>query len=618
MCGICGIYGLEDAGLTRKMVSVLKHRGPDDNGVFTDNKISLGHTRLSIIDLSERGRQPMCNEEGDIWLSFNGEIYNFKKLRQRLEHAGHRFSSQSDSEVILHSYEEYGSELVNQFNGMFAFALFDSNSRKLILARDGVGKKPLYYYKDEEKLIFASEIKAILKAGIKPEVSLKGLCSYLTYGYTIGNRTLFKHVKKLLPGYTLTVTEEEAVAKQFWNINERKTQADEGYYIKALRSLLEQSAERMMVADVPVGAFLSGGIDSTAVVALARPFARGQFHTFSAFFETVSELDHAKISSDYLDTVHHEVFIDEDTVRANLREIVWHNDEPLGDPAAVANYYLSKEAKKHVKVVLAGEGGDELFAGYPDYKTFSRISWFFKIPARLRWILKGVAATVPGKHDFYSRGYPLHKALTSLCQPNLQHGYLYASSKIEASTLKRMTTLDCAGLNNRAIFSAAVRNPLNKLLAVDFQNQLPEFFLMRGDKLTMANSIEERLPLLDKNVVEFAWTIPTTLKLRGSSSKYIFKEAVKDLMPKTTLQREKKGFLVPVEIWLSKGLRDSFDEVLDNGMLINQIFKGKQKNKLLEKFKRNRTDPLNRRLWNIYALELWHSVFINPSRSFLA
>ena len=605
MCGICGIYGLEDKELVKKMCETLVHRGPDDQGIYTDSNISLGHRRLSIIDL-KTGHQPIHNEDETIWVILNGEIYNFRELREDLENK-HDFYTNSDTEVLVHLYEDYGVRLVEKLNGMFAFAIWDSQQKKILLARDPIGKKPLYYHWDGEKLIFASEIKAILEAGVKTEIDLDALYSYLAYQYTLGKKTLFKGVRKLLGGHFLVIEKGELKIEKYWDIRENIIHDYEANLIKRLRLLLEKSAKYRMIADVSIGAFLSGGIDSSAVVALTRPLVDYEFHTFSVGFETFSELEYAKKVSEYLDTVHHEIVITPDMVAKNIEKIAWHYDEPLGDSAIINNYFLSEEARKYVKVVVAGEAGDELFAGYPNYKTNLRYYNLFKFPF-LGNMMGKIIGLSPRKGDVYKNR--IERFLTEFAQSNFEKGHLYTTRSMNDEEIKWLTHLNHNNIEQFVIYPGNIEHPLNKMLALDCKNLLPEKFLMKADKATMANSVEERLPLMDKNIAEFAFAIPPNLKLRKGQEKYILRMAVKDLLPTEIVKRKKQGFGTPVDNWISKGdLKDMVIQKLSDNELIKRYFKEDKINKMIQ----NLDHPQNTRgagtVWTVFALGLWYDVY---------
>lgn len=609
MCGICGIYGIEDKALIERMLYVLKHRGPDDSGIYTDDNISMGHARLSIIDLTEKGRQPMSNEDGNIWLSVNGEIYNFLELRAELEKKGHRFYSNSDSEAIIHTYEEYGLDFANKLRGMFALALYDKDKKRLILARDPIGKKPLYYYFDGEVLTFASEIKAILEAEIKREIDKDALCAYLAYQYTLGERTLFKGIKKMLPGNMLILEQGKLKIQKYWDIKENLIHAGEDYFVKKLRALLEESTRLRMVADVPVGAFLSGGIDSSAVVALARPHVENDFHTFSVGFETFSEQEYAKIVSQHLNTEHHELIITADMVAKDLPKIAWHYDEPLGDAAIINNYYLSREARKYVKVVLAGEGGDELFAGYPNYQRNLKINYMLRIPL-LKFMAKNFMNLMPegGTRNGSNKLKRIKRYAKFFMDSTLESAHLNTTREMSDDEIREISDLTPFNINSLAVYPQNLQTALGRMQAVDCKNLLPEKFLMKADKGTMANSVEERLPLLDREVIEFAFSIPPRLKIKKGREKYILRKAVEDLLPEEIINRPKMGFGTTVGHWMENELGEMVSQKLSQGELLKEILKPEQRQILVKDMDKGIAQcPF--KIWTFFALELWYETY---------
>jgi asparagine synthase (glutamine-hydrolysing) len=609
MCGICGFLGFEDREVLKRMVKILAHRGPDDSGLYVDENVSLGHARLSIIDLSERGRQPMSNENGPIWIVYNGETYNFKDLRRNLEKK-HNFYSDTDTEVLIHAYEEYGIDFIKKLRGMFAFALYDSEKKKLILARDPIGKKPLYYYWDGERFIFASEIKAILETGIEREIDTDGLCAYLTHQYTIGRNTMFKGIKKLLGGELLIfdIKKEDVEIKRYWDIKEDIINQSEGYCIKKLKSLLEESAKLRTIADVPVGAFLSGGIDSTSVVALSKPNVDYDFHTFSmGFGELFSELDYA--------TVHHEIIIEPTEVIKELERIAWHYDEPLGDAAIIANYFLAKEAKKYVTVVVAGESGDELFGGYGHYKIGLKAYPYFMLPKIFKNGVKHVIFLSLPKEGLFKRRWQYF--LNYFAQKNFNIASLYLLKS--AMTDEELKWFSSGGLKfdeDLIVFSNNnIKHPLNKMLALDCKNLLPEKFLMKADKAIMANSVEERLPIMDKNIVEFAFRIPPKFKIKKGNEKYILKMAVKDLVPREIIKRRKTGFGVPYKHWVKREMKELVEQKLSEGGLIKRLFEKEKIEKLIYTHKNSKWSHSTALVWNLFALELWYEQFFEKDKT---
>jgi asparagine synthase (glutamine-hydrolysing) len=627
MCGICGFYGFEDINVLKKMVKILAHRGPDDNGFYVDENISLGHTRLSIIDLSEKGRQPMSNEDGTIWIVYNGETYNFMELRKELE-AKHSFYSNTDTEVLIHAYEEYGLDFIKKLRGMFAFALYDSKKKKLVLARDPIGKKPLYYYWDGERFIFASEIKAILEAGIKREIDTDGLSAYLTYQYTIGQKTMFKGIKKVLGGnmliFNFNFNNKKTEIRRYWDIKEDILQETEEYFITRLRELLEESARLRLIADVPVGAFLSGGLDSSTIVALARPYVDYDFHTFSVGFGDIfSELGYARTVAEHLDTVHHEIVIEPTDVIKELKKIAWHYDEPLGETGTIANYFLSKEARKYVKVVLAGEAGDELFGGYANYKINSKVYNYYRLPKLFRDALKGAVSLVPWKGNPFRNRVEFY--LNYAAQRNFDMAHLYTTkvAGMNEDELEWFSSGDLRFNDNLIVNPDGVKHPFNRMLALDCKNMLPEKFLMKADKATMANSVEERLLLMDKEIVEFAFTIPPKFKIVNGCEKYILKKSVRDLLPKEIIARKKQPFGVPYTYWIKNELFEFAEQKIEEGELINKVFDGDKCKRLMEGIKKIEDSQLKigswnhpyhqlSLAWNLFALEVWYErVFIS-------
>jgi len=610
VCGICG-FNFEDKELIKEMASVMRHRGPDDSGCYVDERISLGHRRLSIIDLSEKGRQPMSNEEGSIWITYNGETYNYVELREELQRLGHRFSSSTDTEVIVHAYEEYGLDFAERLRGMFALAIWDSERKRLILARDAMGKKPLYYHFDGENLVFASEIKAILRAGVEREIDRNGLLSYLAFQFTIGDQTMFQGIRKVMGGHMLVfdfkATGVEVKDVQYWDLSERVLKGSEGYFVKALRELLEESARLKLRSDVPVGAFLSGGIDSSVAVAFARDKVDYDFHTFSMGFETFSELEYAREVAEHLDTEHHEIVIYEEDVIRHFPRIAWHFDEPIGDPAIIANYFLSREAKRHVKVVLAGEAGDELFAGYGNYKTNLRFLRWFAAPQALRKLFGLALNILPYKHDpWLNRN---QRRFLYLAQKDLTQAHLYSIRGISDWEIKwLMNGADASKIYARAVLPKGFKHPLNYMLALDCKNMLPEKYLMKADKATMANSVEERLVILDERIVELAFAIPPGLKLRKGREKYVLRKAGEGRLPEKILWRKKQGFGVPIDAWIKGEMRDYVLQTLEGARLCRREFREQAMRKVMDRVRRRSFTNYHQGIlvWTLFALEEWY------------
>jgi len=617
MCGICGIYGRTTVDKITEMVQVIQHRGGDGNGIYLDSKIALGHARLAIIDLSDKAKQPIFNEDQSVVAVINGEIYNYKELRTELKAKGHTFRSDCDSEVIVHAYEQWHEFCIDQFRGMFALAIYDKKNDKLILARDPIGKKPLYYAMNSGILYFASEIKAILKV-LPAELNHGMISSYLMYQYSMGNETLFKGIRKLAPGCMLVVNERGHLIRRYWEIDDKPViswpnHETDRQLIGTLQTYLEWSVKARLQADVPVGAFLSGGIDSSAVVALWREQSNQDIHTFTASFEGHSEAEYAKLVSKHLNVEYHEVPITADMVATDISRITWHHDEPLGDAAVINNYYLAQEARKYVKVVLAGEGGDELFGGYPWYRYAPYLEIMTRTPVWMREVAQ----------RFLGNGNPLDwddkfdRVLQFPMQETLDEMLLYPTTSMSLLNLSWLTGKPYQEVRREVILknrSFNGRSLYNKMLGMDCLNLLPEKFLMKADKATMAHALEERLPLLDKNIIEFAFSLPQKLK----KDKYILRKAVEDLLPPEIVWRKKAGFGTPVVDWLNDPkMQLTVMHCLRDGKLLKEVCRKESLDKLAKyvsegKLKAGGALALNvgGMIWNLVALQVWHDRFM--------
>jgi asparagine synthase (glutamine-hydrolysing) len=614
MCGICGFTGFSDDSLLASMVDVLRHRGPDDRGTWSDGNVSLGHARLSIIDLSPQGRQPLSNENGEIWITYNGEVYNYQGLRVDLSR--HTFSSQTDTEVLVHAYEEYGLPFLDRLRGMYAFALWDAREKMLILARDPIGKKPLYYYHDGTTLLFASEIKAIVAAfsslGIDKVLDREALCGYLCNQYVPGDRTLIAGIHRLPPACIMVFSPETGALSlsRYWTLREGRAEGDEAALASRLRAILEEATRLRMIADVPIGAFLSGGIDSSAITAIACREVDYGFHTFTAGFgPTVSEFAFAEEVSQHLGTIHHEVDIEPGDVLRELPSITWHFDEPIGDAAVIANFFLAREARKNVKVVLAGEGSDELFGGYSSYRHGVRWSPWFSLPRFLRRGLDRAISLAPWSGDPFHNRIPVY--MHYLGQESLEAAQIYAwrITGITDDELRWLGNGDCTGARTRPRMSLGFQDPLNRILALDCMNHLPDLYLMKADKATMAHSVEERVPTLDRDLVEFAFRIPSSLKIRGGVEKYIWRRAVRDLLPRSILERPKQGFGVPYLTWVRGDLREAVSQTLHDSTFARKALPSGNFTKVLQGFERAGSNRPALIAWNLFALEIWASCF---------
>ncbi|MBW2003230.1 MAG: asparagine synthase (glutamine-hydrolyzing) [Deltaproteobacteria bacterium] len=620
MCGICGILNFDSEMTVRqpeidRMVNQLLHRGPDDSGVWLDERIALGHVRLAVIDLSKAANQPMSNEDGSIWITCNGEVYNFFELRKKLESKGHRFRSRSDTEVIIHLYEEEGIDCVDHLRGMFAFAIWDENKKQLLLARDRMGQKPLYYYEDREKLLFASEIKGILASGlVKKSPDYGALYQYLCLGYVPHPKTGFENINKLSPGHRLVISGSNIVLEPYWSLDKDFNQSevlDESETSQRLIDLLMEATRIRMVSDVPLGGLLSGGIDSNAVVAMMSRCA-GQVKTFTIGFEDklYDERKEARFLANRLETDHHEMVVRPDIIDI-LPKIVRAYDEPFADPSAIPSYYVAQMARQHVKVVLNGDGGDENFAGYGTYIQGIVGSWAEKIPQNLGRILsKILCQKKPGK--FQSLAQVL--ALSGKSQAWIFNSLKLIAPLIQVNSLlsedfrKMVQEIDAIGHLVELYESFDRGDHINTMLAVDLKTFLPDDLLFKIDIATMSHGLEARSPFLDHHLVEFAAALPGNLKLKGINKKYILKLALKDLIPTEIIERPKRGFDVPVSSWLRGELRDIAYDMLLNNSASQQLFKEHGLETLLRDHCSGKQD-FGRLIWTLLMLEMWWREF---------
>ncbi len=627
MCGICGIFNFNnkepiDKELIQRMTSVLKHRGPDDEGMYLSKvqspkskvNIGLGVRRLSIIDL-ETGHQPIHNEDESIWTVLNGEIYNFKNLREDLEKKGHRFYTKSDTEVIVHLYEDYGTDCVGYLRGMFAFAIWDDRKKELFLVRDRMGQKPLVYTLFNNSLIFASEIKSILiNPEVEKEVNLEALHHYLTYQYIPAPLTMFSGIKKLPPASTLICSADgEIKIERYWKLNyKNKLELSEPEYCERILELLRETVQLRLISDVPLGAFLSGGIDSSAIVGIMSQLMNKPVKTFSIGFEEedFSEINYARTVAEYFKTDHHEFIVKPKAIEI-LPKLIWHYNEPFADSSALATYYLARETRKHVTVALNGDGGDENFAGYDRYRANILASYFDRIPQPLKRVAVGVAEKFPvrkAKKFFQAINEPPERR-------NIRWQCVFGNErkdKLYSEEMKeRLSYLDTYDYMINVFREAKADDFLDKILYTDINTYLPEDLLVKMDIATMANSLETRSPFLDHELIEFVARIPSNLKLKGLTSKYILKKALKDLLPKEILKRGKMGFGIPIGKWFRKELRNYLKEILlDAKSLKREYFKKGRIEELLTEHTSGRVDH-GYRLWALLNLELWHQTFMD-------
>ena len=627
MCGIAGLVsvaaGPQSPAILERMTDAIRHRGPDDSGAFHDGPAWLGHRRLSIIDLA-RGHQPMANEDSTVWIVYNGEIFNHASLRPELERAGHRYQTHCDTEAILHAYEEYGAGCVRHFRGMFAFAVWDAPRRRLFCARDRLGIKPLYYYWDGRLFAFASEIKALLAhPSISARFDASLLPEYLAFGYTSGERTLFEGVRKLMPGHTLTLDVHDDAAElrieRYWDLPEPappERRPDEEW-IRECRQRLEETVRMRLMSDVPLGMFLSGGVDSSAIAALIKRWADGPVETFAVGYTEAaySELGYARQVAQRIGTDHHEVVVSRQEFFDALPRLIWHEDEPIVWPSSVSLYFVSRLASERVKVVLTGEGSDELFAGYSRYRFYLlNQRWAARyrvVPAGLRralrnWIADSALLPAGVRRKLQHTALGQGQSLESLYLDNFY-------SAFSAAAQSRLLGRDPGSEPYDAFLSYWNRRPndslLERMLYADRKTYLVEL-LMKQDQMSMATSIESRVPFLDHPFVEFAARVPQEMKIRGGTAKYILKRAVEDLLPREIVHRKKMGFPTPLRDWLrGPGAAPLLDRLRAQGGLIAEHLDQREISRLLERHSSGLEDCTDR-IWRLLNLEIWGDVFI--------
>jgi len=607
--------------LLKAMADTIYHRGPDDEGYYVAGPIGLGFRRLSIIDL-QRGHQPVSNEDGTIQIIFNGEIYNFQELRAFLLSKGHIFKTHSDTEVIVHLYEELGPQCVEKLRGMFAFAIWDENAKSLFLARDRVGIKPLYYCLTETSLVFASEIKAILAdPSIAREIAPEMVDRFLTFLYMPGQETLLKGIRKLAPGHYLLVKDGKTVIEQYWDLR----------FVKATRkqrlrdaeadllSLLAEAVKLHMIADVPVGVLLSGGVDSTGVLSFAVHGTDKEISSFTVGFsggEVADERPYARLAAETFGTQHHDMTISAKDFAAFLPQYVWHMEEPVCEPPAIALYYVSKLARNHVKVLLSGEGGDEAFAGYSNYRN---LVWLERIKRALSPLNGSVARGISFADSLHHMPRLVKYApLMNDRFPDYYYSRTSNPHRYTGNHLGKVYSTDFAQaidrehtLNPLRELQAHVRgqNTLDAMLYIDTKTWLPDDLLIKADKMTMANSVELRVPLLDHRVLEFAASLPPSFKLKGFTTKYILKRALSQRIPKEIRDRKKTGFPVPYERWLRKDLKELVWGVLTDRRTIERGYF--RKDGVEELLQANSTGTnYSKEIFSLLTFELWQRTFL--------
>ncbi len=620
MCGICGIFHFEksrtaDDGLLVAMRDLMVHRGPDDAGHYIDGPIGLAHRRLSIIDLST-GHQPMFNEEGTVAIVYNGEVYNYIEIKNELIKKGHNFRTRSDTEVIIHAYEEFGEQCVEKFRGMFAFALWDKRNEKVLIVLDRLGIKPLFYTEVDGTLVFASEIKSILLyPGIERALDFESLDLYLSLRYVPGPLTMFHNIFKLLPGHMMVATPEGTEIRKYWDVEFTPSDTVLGEtHLEEFREILEESIRIRLRSDVPLGVFLSGGVDSSSVVALMSQMVSAPIKTFSVGYPEKmadNEFDFARRVADRFHTDHHEFRLSPVDFLDFIPKLVWHLDEPVADSSTIPLYYISKLAREFVTVILSGEGADEILAGYYIYKKMLGIEKLRNLP--LFPLVAGLMTLV--------RPLLRHQKLAKyaeLIRHPIEERYLGVSSVFSDGAKKDLYAANENGLRDRSVhqflqpYYEKTRHCdlLNRTLYLDLKVWLPDDLLMKADKMTMATSMELRVPFLDHRLVEFAATLPTEGKLQNGESKYILKKLMSAYLPESILFRKKKGFPVPIQRWFQSDLQKNLKEtLLDSGSACLNFFKREQISRLIALHEAGRGDYSDH-LWTLLVFEYWHKMFI--------
>ncbi len=632
MCGINGIALSSrarrsiDVQTIERMRDVIRHRGPDDEGIFIDGRVGLGFRRLSIVDIAT-GHQPMTNEDGSLHITYNGEIYNHAEFRPLLEARGHTYRTHSDTETILHLYEEYGDDCVNHLRGMFAFAIWDERKRELFIARDRLGVKPLYYvHVDDGSLYYGSEIKTLIEAGaIKPQINFDALPDYLANHAPSGEQTLFQGVNRLLPGHTMRWRDGDVQIRSFWDVSFEKDKANgwsDEAYIAQWTELFRESVRLRLMSDVPLGMFLSGGIDSSAIAAMMSGMVDDPIKTFSVAFEEreANELEYARLVAETFKTNHHEIVVSADQFFAALPKLVWHEDEPLAHPSSVALYFVSLLASQHVKVVLTGEGSDEMLAGYGRYrKTVYNLTLGARYqsltPAFLKTAVRNQIEGLSGGSKIRQK---LSRTFLSL-EPDIETIYFdnfavfprsMQTELLTEETRGRIGLIDPYAGVRKALAQTNATSLLDQLLYADIKTYLHEL-LMKQDQMSMAASVESRVPFLDHKLVEFTCSLPEHLKLRGWTTKYILRKSMQKVLPQQILSRRKMGFPVPVGAWFRGAYSSVLDEyVLSERAMERGLFNPSFVRSLVRQHQTGGEDH-SERLWALVNFEIWLRQFFD-------
>ncbi|MBI5224918.1 asparagine synthase (glutamine-hydrolyzing) [Candidatus Micrarchaeota archaeon] len=627
MCGIAGFVYLSDKKLLKSMCDCIEHRGPNHFGSYVDSNCSIGYRRLSVIDV-KGGNQPLFNEKGNMLIFYNGEVYNYKQLKKELELLGHVFETNTDTETALHGFEQWGVDVLKKLRGMFAFAIWDIKKKRLFLARDKFGKKPIYYTFANGVFAYSSELKSLLLLpGFDKTLDYDSIDKFLALRYIPGPQTIFKNTKKVPPGSYLILENGKSTIKSYWDLEYKPVSHSENYFAKNLLAILDESTRIRLMSEVPLGAYLSGGIDSAAVVSLMAKHSSRAVKTFSVGFgiEKYDELPFARQTSDAFSTDHQELIVSPDSIK-ELPKIIWHLDEPMADPTVIPTFLLSKFAKKKVTVVLTGEGGDELFGGYEQYKIMQMAYKYAKpIPKLIRKHLiakapKYVPKAILDRLFKYSsslgkKGIERYSEFISdLSSPKKSYlDLVQILSQKERSALYlengQLKADDASKIPAADVFSRS-DDLQSSMQLFGIKTEMADDLLMKVDKMTMAYSIEARAPLLDIRLAEFAFTIPSHLKIKGGIEKYILRKALRGTLPQSVLNRKKARFFVPLDYWFSGDLKS----IAENLLLENErkLFKNSEISKIISNYSHSKTYAA-RQLWSMISLEMWARTYLDAS-----
>ncbi len=644
MCGIAGMAGIADERLLRDMLAITRHRGPDDSGLYAvhghsaENRIAIGNNRLSILDLSPAGHQPMSNEDGTIWVAYNGEVYNFAELREELVSEGHQFKSHTDTEVLVHLYEKHGMGMVKRLNGMFAFAIWDSARQELLVARDRTGIKPLYYAQKGERLYFASETKALtLCPEISVDLDLGSLCQYLTYAYVPSPASLFKGIRKLRPGHILIWRRGRIQIEPYWDFNyENHFPDSERDLAQNLRDLLIAATKRQLVSDVPVGFFLSGGLDSSALVACAAQQQGIELNCYSIaykqehgrFEQNGEDPYYANLVARQFGAKFHQITVEPEVVNL-LPKVVWHMDDPISDPSAISAFLICQTAGSKVKVLLSGQGADEVFGGYRVHRVHKTHALLKLLPQAVREGIAPKFLSWLGRNKEKFLGIPPGLVLacsrfgnqilrSSGMAPDEQFAALRSYYKdgdlrqlFSSATNSRTLDFRCGATLLGNIRNVPGQDLLNQFLYVDGKTFLPDLNLGVTDKMSMACSVEVRVPFLDNEVLDFAGRLPPEMKIKGMNQKYILRKAMEGLLPKPVLGRRKAAFGLPIRAWLKNDLREMLGDMLSEQRIRRRgLFNPRSVTKLFRDNDAGERDN-SLQLWALLSLELWQQAFMD-------